>query len=157
MKEPAWRPAAKRAYKARDPKVTSAMMSAVRGRENKAEIALRKALWRRGYRYRLQSRRLTGRPDIVLPKHQAVVFVDGDFWHGRALREGGDDQLRAVIRGPRFDWWRDKLARNVTRDDQVNNVLQQDGWRVIRVWESEVLADVEGVVARIVSFLRRSR
>lgn len=130
------------------------MMSAVRGRENKAEVALRKRLWRLGFRYRLQSRRLVGRPDIVLSKHHAVIFVDGDYWHGRALREGGAAQLRQVIRGPRFDWWLTKLSRNVARDEEVTSLLTAAGWRVIRVWESDVMRDPDAVTRRVVRVLR---
>lgn len=125
------------------------MMSAVRGRENKAEVALRHALWRMGFRYRLQPRRLVGRPDIVLTKHRAVVFCDGDYWHGRALIEGGEDQLRQVIRGARFEWWRDKLRRNIERDREVTRQLEAQGWCVIRVWESDVIAHLTTVAKRI--------
>ena len=155
LDSPSWRPLPRRIYKSRDSQVTSQMMAAVRGRENKAEITLRKALWRLGYRYRLQSRKLIGRPDIVLPKHHAVIFVDGDYWHGRALREGGEDQLRHVIRGPRFEWWRDKLARNIGRDDHVTRTLQHEGWKVIRVWESDVLRHLDASVRRVVKELER--
>src|SRR5687768_948190 len=102
---PAWRPAPKKNYKPRDVATTSAMMAAVRSRDNAAELMLRRELWRRGFRYRKQSRLLIGRPDIVFPKYRTVIFVDGDYWHGRALREGGEAQLRLVIRGERFDWW----------------------------------------------------
>src|SRR5258705_8697872 len=105
---PSWRPTPKREYKRRNPAITSRMMSAVRSRGNRAEVALRKALWKLGYRYRLQVRELVGRPDIVLPKHRAVVFLDSDYWHGRALIEGGEDVLREVIRGERFEWWKAK-------------------------------------------------
>jgi DNA mismatch endonuclease, patch repair protein len=130
------------------------MMAAVRSKENKAEVALRRALWRLGFRYRLHSRSVLGRPDIVLTRYRTAIFVDGDYWHGRALREGGEAQLRQVIRGPRFDWWRDKLARNIARDNKVTASLEGEGWTVIRVWESEVVQDLDGVVSRIASTLR---
>jgi DNA mismatch endonuclease (patch repair protein) len=152
--QPAWRPTPKRPYAPRDAGITSVMMSAVRGKGNKAEIALRKALWRRGFRYRLQSRRLIGRPDIVLTCYRAAIFVDGDYWHGRALKEGGEAQLRQVIRGARFEWWRDKLSRNIARDDEVTRSLTADGWRVVRIWESDVRRDVEAIASRIATFLR---
>jgi len=108
-----------------------------------------------GYRYRLQSRKLTGRPDIVLPRHRTVIFVDGDFWHGRALREGGEAQLRQVIRGARFEWWRDKLARNVARDAEVTAKLSAEGWNVIRVWESEVIDDPGRTLRRVLKAIKR--
>lgn len=130
-------------------------MAAVRNRDNKAEIKLRKALWRMGYRYRLQVGGIYGRPDIVLPRYRTVVFVDGDYWHGRALREGGETRLRDIIRGPRFEWWRSKLERNISRDHEVTKRLNYDGWLVIRVWESSVLLDTAEVAARIAKRLDR--
>jgi DNA mismatch endonuclease, patch repair protein len=129
------------------------MMSRVRGRENKAEVALRKALWHLGFRYKLQDRTLLGRPDIILPKYRAVIFVDGDFWHGRALLEGGEEALRQVIRGSRFEWWRDKLSRTIERDAQVTSRLQDDGWSVIRVWESDLITSFETTTKHVVSQL----
>lgn len=129
------------------------MMSRVRGRENKAEVALRKALWHLGFRYKLQDISLFGRPDIILPKYRAVIFVDGDFWHGRALIEGGEAALRQVVRGSKFDWWREKLARTARRDVEVTAQLRDQGWRVIRVWESDVINALEPTTQRIVSLL----
>jgi DNA mismatch endonuclease (patch repair protein) len=130
------------------------MMSAVRGSGNKAEIALRHALHRLGFRYRLRGKKLLGRPDIILTRYCTVIFIDGDYWHGRALLDGGDAQLRQVIRGPRYDWWRAKLTRNIERDREVTKALRDEGWRVIRVWESDVLANLDGTVARVVRAIR---
>jgi DNA mismatch endonuclease, patch repair protein len=141
--------AGRRPYKKRDPKITSSIMRAIRGRENRAEVSLRRALWRRGLRYRLYSSHLRGKPDIVFARARLAVFVDGDYWHGRALVEGGERALRQVIRGERFDWWKAKLERNVLRDIEVTRSLRRNGWRVIRVWESEVLRDVERIAVRI--------
>lgn len=157
MSRPAWRPVPSRPYKQRDPDVTKAMMAAVRNRENRAEVRLRKALWAHGFRYRLHHRGLVGRPDIVLTTHRAVIFVDGDFWHGRALAEGGDAQLRQVIRGSRFDWWRAKLAKNLARDTLVSETLRNEGWQVIRIWESELTADFERTVERVIRQIQPRR
>lgn len=132
------------------------MMATVRARENKAEVALRKALWRLGFRYRVQERKLIGRPDMVLPKYRTVIFVDGDFWHGRALAEGGDEGLRQVVRGERFDWWRDKLRRTIQRDAYVTDQLTAAGWLVVRVWESDLLNDFEYSVSRVSAILKSS-
>ena len=108
-----------------------------------------------GYRFRLQSKELIGRPDIVFPRYRTVVFVDGDFWHGRALREGGDEGLRCVVRGERFEWWREKLAKNVERDTQVVSGLRRSGWKVVRIWESVVLKNPEGAARLVERALRR--
>jgi DNA mismatch endonuclease (patch repair protein) len=133
------------------------MMSRVRGTGGKAEVALRSLLWRRGHRFRLQVSGMTGRPDIVFTRARVVVFVDGDFWHARALREGGETDLRQVIRGPNFDWWKAKLQKNAIRDRMVTEDLTRSGWRVIRVWESDLIANPQSVVHRIDTALKKTR
>lgn len=138
-------------YRPRDPSVTSRMMSAVRSRENKAEVLLRKRLWRLGLRYRLYAKDLPGRPDIVLPRHRIVIFVDGDFWHGRVLVEAGVAAFKAQVRGKTADWWLRKIARTVDRDRGVTACLEENGWRVIRLWESEVLVDPEAVATSVLA------
>lgn len=157
MPEPSWRPKPKREYKPRDPAVTSRIMAAVRGRENKAEARLRRALHSRGLRYRLQRRELVGRPDIVFGAARVVVFVDGDYWHGRALVEGGEVTLRQVIRGERFDWWRAKLARNIERDREVTIALEEAGWCVLRFWESDVLKSLDEVATTVADVVAARR
>ncbi len=151
---PAWRPRPKKKYKARDPKMTSKMMARVSGKDNRAEKELRSLLWRMGFRFRLQARDLLGRPDIVFPKYRAVVFVDGDFWHGRALVEGGRFQLREVVRSKNFMWWAKKLEQNVARDMVVNAALNSAGWKVVRVWESDIVSQPAKVVIRVARILR---
>src|SRR5690606_12208528 len=99
-----------RPYKPRDAAVTSRMMSAVRGKDSKAEIAIRKALWSRGLRYRLHRASLPGRPDLVFSRYRSVLFVDSDFWHARALVEGDEETFRSTIRGQRQEWWVAKLT-----------------------------------------------
>lgn len=131
----------KRPYKQRDPVLTSAIMAAVRGKNNRAEMMLRRTLWGMGFRYRLYTRHLRGKPDIVFSSARVAVFVDGDYWHGRVLREQGEVGLRNLFRGPSRDWWRDKLRRTVTRDRAVTQALIDGGWAVVRVWESDVLND----------------
>jgi len=135
----------KRDYKPRDPSVTSRMMAAVKSKNSRAELLLRRELWRRGRRYRLHHKGLIGRPDIVFAGWRLAVFVDSDFWHARPLVAEGEAALRATIRGARQDWWVAKLARNAERDREVTSRLTSDGWSVVRVWESEVLADVSRV------------
>ena len=131
-------------------------MAAVRPRHNRAEVALRKALWRRGLRYRLYDRRLPGRPDLVFPAFRSVVFVDGDFWHGRILVERGPRALRRSFRSQRADFWVMKIKRNAQRDREQTAALGALGWQVIRVWETDVLKDLTGVAARIARVIRRS-
>jgi DNA mismatch endonuclease (patch repair protein) len=133
------------------------MMSAVRSKDNKAEVRLRKALWRRGYRYLIQSLSVLGRPDIVFSSRRVAIFVDGDYWHGRALIEGGPKMLREIIRGDKYQWWESKLEKNIARDRDVTNELTLQGWNVIRIWESDIVRDFDAVLANVISELERNR
>lgn len=76
---------------------TSRRMAAIGSRNNRAEVALRKELWKRGFRYRLYDQRLPGKADLVFPRYRSVIFVDGDFWHGRRFREQGKQALRVPV------------------------------------------------------------
>jgi DNA mismatch endonuclease (patch repair protein) len=124
----------------RDPKVTSRIMSAVRNKDSKAEIALRSALHRMGLRFRKNVGGLPGKPDIVFSRQRIVVFVDGDFWHGNAWRLRGCASL-AELFPTGTHWWVSKIERNMARDMEVTAAMEADGWRVVRVWESDVIAD----------------
>lgn len=108
--------------------VRSRMMAGIRGSNTRPEIAVRHGLHRRGFRYRLHSRTLPGKPDIVLPRHHAVVLVHGCFWHGHDCH---------LFRWPgsRQDFWRKKIARNRARDAEVRTALAASGWRVLVIWE----------------------
>ncbi len=114
-------------------------MSKVRSRDNKAELLLRKEIWSRGYRYRLHLKRLIGKPDLVFSNKHLIVFVDGDFWHGRALIEEGVKGLKKGLRTDRADWWIEKIEKTIRRDKWVNESLENEGWKVLRFWESEII------------------
>lgn len=154
MIEDPWRGVPKRDYLARDPAITSRMMAKVKNKNSRAEVLLRRALWRRGLRYVLHQASLAGKPDIVFRGPKVVVFVDGDFWHGRAIREQGRDAFAATLRTERRDWWIEKIQRTVERDDSVTSLLEREGWRVLRLWESQVLRDTENSAQTVVEFLR---
>lgn len=138
----------------RDPATTSRMMAAVRSRDSKAELQLRQALHRRGLRYRLHARDVYGTPDIVIRSRQVAVFVDGDFWHGNAWRLRGLPNLAAMF-PTRTEWWVNKITRNIQRDKTVTEHLNSDGWHVIRVWESDVLADPDSCAERVLAEIGR--
>ncbi|WP_312608273.1 very short patch repair endonuclease [Agrobacterium pusense] len=110
------------------PEKRSLMMSGIRGKDTKPEILIRKALFARGWRYRLHDKRLPGKPDLVFPRLRAVVFVDGCFWHGHTCH---------LFRLPssRVDFWTEKIARNRQRDVEVREALDGLGWRHLTVWE----------------------
>lgn len=123
-------------------------MAAVRSKDSRAELALRRALHGRGLRYRLHAPDLPGRPDIVFRQRRVAVFVDGDFWHGNAWRLRGLPNLEAQF-PTRTEWWTAKIRRNIERDNEVSRALEDAGWRVVRAWESDVLADTSVVADRV--------
>jgi DNA mismatch endonuclease (patch repair protein) len=137
----------------RDPAVTSRMMAAVKSKDSAAELALRRELHRRGFRFRLHARDLPGRPDLVFPRHRVALFVDGDFWHGNAWRIRGLPSLEAQFPN-RTAWWTAKIRRNMERDREVSAALKDIGWNVVRTWESEVLTDTGAVADRVERQLR---
>ncbi len=103
-------------------------MSAIRGKDTKPELQVRRLLHARGFRYSLKNRHLPGNPDIVLPKYRAVVFVHGCFWH---LHDCPAFHWPAS----RADWWKEKLTANQARDQRNIALLLDQGWRVAVVWE----------------------
>lgn len=126
-------------------------MSAIRATENRTEVALRSILHRLGLRFRKYAAGLPGRPDIVFPRAKVAVFVDGDFWHARTMRERGTTYFKRTLRAPSAGYWLAKFTRRIERDGEVNLALRSAGWRVLRFWESEVKADVHEVARRIAS------
>ena len=122
---------------------------AVRSSNTAPEIALRQALHRLGLRFRLKTGHLPGRPDLIFPSARVAVFCDGDFWHGRDW-----DNLRdALGRRANPDYWLAKIEYNRNRDIKVSQELIRIGWRVIRLWESEILQDPDEAAKRVRKFL----
>lgn len=119
-------------------------MSSVRGINTKPELLLRKALWRKGLRYRLKSE-LPGKPDIVLTRYKIAIFVDGCFWHSCPVH--------GSLPETNTSFWENKITRNVERDNEVNALLEQNGWLVIRIWEHEIKQSLEEVIEKIFSSL----
>ena len=110
-------------------------MSAIRGKNTKPEILVRKGLHVRGFRFRLQDRRLPGRPDIVLPKYGVAIMVNGCFWHGhKGCRY-------ATMPKSNVEFWDAKIARNRHRDEVTTAHLEALGWTVITIWECELRAN----------------
>jgi DNA mismatch endonuclease, patch repair protein len=132
-------------------KKRSEIMSLIRSKNTKGEIALRKLLstplYPRGYRYRIHYKKAPGCPDIAFVSRKIAVFMDGSFWHGYKLRSG-----KAVPK----KYWLPKIARNMQRDKEVNRALRAIGWRIIRVWEHDVSKAPEKILARVEEALRLS-
>ena len=127
-------------------KTRSYIMSRIRGKDTKIEVALRKALWKEGHRYRKNDRSVFGAPDISFKGKKVAVFCDSSFWHGK-------DYLNGRIPASNKGYWVEKLERNIERDKEVNKALEADGWKVIRFWEEEINADLSGCVSEIVLHL----
>jgi DNA mismatch endonuclease (patch repair protein) len=109
----------------------SRMMAGIQGKNTKPEILIRKALHARGFRFRLHVKDLPGKPDLVLPKYRALIFVHGCFWHGHGCRYFKVPQTR-----PEF--WLEKIGKNQRRDSLQEEALKAMGWRVLVVWECAV-------------------
>ena len=128
-------------------KQRSKQMSKISGKDTKPELMLRKALWAKGYRYRKDYKKLIGKPDIALPIHKTVVFVDGEFWHGYDWEE-----RKEKIKSNR-DFWIPKIERNIQRDQEVNYELEQLGYKVFRFWAKDVLKNLDAVVEEITTHI----
>lgn len=128
--------------------MTHKIMSAIPSKGTKPEIMLRKALWHENLRYRVNYNALPGKPDIVFTKAKVVVFCDGDFWHGHNWAIRGRADLQEELAGY-SEYWRNKILRNIERDDENNKSLKALGWTVLRIWESDIKSDLEGCIQLI--------
>jgi DNA mismatch endonuclease (patch repair protein) len=120
-------------------------MSRVRTKDTDLEGLLTSALRRHGLRFARHDRRLPGSPDIVFPRSKVAVFVDGDFWHGYRF-----PSWRATMSA----FWRVKIAKNRRRDARNFQKLRREGWQVVRIWQHQVRANLEGCVARVLLAVR---
>jgi DNA mismatch endonuclease (patch repair protein) len=128
-------------------------MAAIRSKNTRPELAMRKLLRAAGLRYLIHRRGLPGRPDIVFPKERVAVFVDGDFWHGRDWPQ----RLAAGQFKTRRKFWIAKIERNIQRDKTVNFRLCALGWSVMRVWATDIQKDGPKIVKRLCARLQRRR
>lgn len=112
----------------------SRRMAAVRGKDTKPEMLIRRYLHGQGFRYRLHDKSLPGSPDLVLPKYKTVVFVHGCFWH----QHGTACAVKSDPPSTNITFWKPKLQRNVERDQAAQDALKVKGWRVLLVWECDL-------------------
>lgn len=117
-------------------------MSNIKNKDTGIEVKLRKALWKKGYRYRKNYKKLPGKPDIVLPKYKLVVFCDSEFFHGKDW----EDLQEQLKRGNNAEFWIKKISQNRIRDEEINKQLKFMGWTVIRFWGKDIKKDVEQCV-----------
>lgn len=118
-------------------------MRAIRSKDTTIELALRKALWQRGIRYRKNYKGLIGKPDIVITKYRIAVFCDSDFWHGYDW-----ENRKARIKSNQ-DYWIPKIERNMKCDREVTATLVEQGWIVLRFWEHTIRKELEECVEDI--------
>lgn len=128
------------------PSERSTRMRAIKGKDTKPELAVRRILHRDGYRFRLHRRDLPGRPDIVFPGRRKILLVHGCFWHGH------DGCRTAHIPKTRTDYWAEKISSNRQRDARTLGLLLALGWDVEVIWECQV-KDGQSLLRRLVSFL----
>ena len=141
---------------ARDAATISRIMGKVKSRDTKPELILRKALYRMGIRYRVDSKKIYGRPDVSIIKYRLAVFVDGDFWHGNAHRIRQLSRLEDLF-PTNTEFWCSKILGNIERDRRVNHRLSQEGWTVIRIWASTILLDPNEAAESICKVLENLR
>ena len=122
-------------------------MAAIRGKNTKPEMIVRRGLWSRGFRYRLNHKRLPGHPDLVLRKYRTCIFVNGCFWHGHKvvlLQQAQESQNSECCKIPKSnrEFWVEKIRRNKERDKEEQRKLAEMGWHCITVWECELKPSV---------------
>lgn len=123
-------------------------MSQIKSKNTKPEIAVRKLIWKKGYRYRI-GHGLIGKPDMVSPFYGIVVFIDGCFWHGCPKH--------CRMPSSNVKYWKQKIFGNKKRDSRINRQLKKEGWKVIRIWEHDIKKNSEKVVIRITKHIQTSK
>lgn len=123
----------------------SLTMSKIRSKDTKPEIALRKALWILGLKYRVNVKKLPGSPDILMRKYKLAIFVDGEFWHGYNWNER-KHKLKA-----NKEFWISKIERNMQRDKLNEEKLSLLGFNILRFWDHEIKKDISNCIDRILS------
>lgn len=117
-------------------------MQCIKSRDTSIEIKLRRALWKKGLRYRKNYKKLPGKPDIALTKYKLAIFCDSEFFHGKDW----EVLKRRLERGNNSQYWVQKIERNRERDDEINKQLLFMGWTVIRFWGKEISRNVDECV-----------
>ncbi len=120
----------------------SRIMSCVKSRNTAPELRVRTSLHAAGFRFRLHRPDLPGKPDIVLPRYKTVVFVNGCLWHGHNCRRGRMPEAH-------HEYWTEKIARNVARDERNRQALLDSGWNVVVIWECDMAAGIDNLLNQL--------
>ena len=126
----------------RDAEIVSKNMKSIHSRDTSIELRLRKALWKKGYRYRKNHKKLPGTPDIVLTCYKIAIFCDSEFFHGK---DWEFLKLR-LERGNNPEYWINKIQRNIQRDLEKDHALQYLGWTVIHFWGKDILSHTDDCI-----------
>lgn len=126
-------------------------MQAIKSKDTTIELALRKALWSKGIRYRKNCKTLIGKPDIAITKYKIAVFCDSEYWHGYDW-ENRNQKIKS-----NREYWIPKIERNMARDQKVNAALEQEGWTVIRFWERQIRKELESCVDEVLSAIEKKQ
>lgn len=131
----------------------SEMMAGIRGKDTKPEIMIRKALFQQGFRYRIHDKKLPGKPDLVLPRYKAAIFVHGCFWHKHGCH-------LFKMPGSRQEFWQTKIEGNLKRDEIALRKLHEAGWRTLVIWEcstkGKTRLDTSKLVKKISAWIKSS-
>ncbi len=134
-------------------------MAAIRGKDTKPEMIVRKGLWSRGFRYRLNSPKLPGHPDLVLRKYRTCIFVNGCFWHGHGVALALMNNEKRIVNSEcckipntNRSFWVAKIRRNQERDIEEQRKLAEMGWHCITVWECELKPKVREQTLKSLAF-----
>lgn len=128
-------------------KKRSKIMSKIRGKNTKPELLFRKALWEKGVRYRVDNKKLPGKPDVSIQKYKLAIFIDGEFWHGYNW-----DERKDKIKSNR-GFWVPKIERNMQRDREVNRQLNTMGYTVFRFWEKEIKNELHKCINDVLVYI----
>ena len=118
-------------------------MQAIKSKDTAIELALRKALWHKGIRYRKNCKTLIGKPDIAITKYKIAVFCDSEYWHGCDW-ENRNQRIKS-----NREYWIPKIERNMARDKEVTAALEHDGWTVLRFWERQIRKQLDDCVEEV--------
>lgn len=126
-------------------------MQAIKSKDTTIELALRKALWGKGIRYRKNCKTLIGKPDIAITKYKIAVFCDSEYWHGFDW-ENRNQKIKS-----NREYWIPKIERNMARDQEVNAALEREGWTVIRFWERQIRKELNSCVDEVLSAIEKKQ
>jgi DNA mismatch endonuclease (patch repair protein) len=139
--------------KERSKEITHKIMSAIKNKDTKPEIFFRKALWKWNIRYR-KNAKLFGKPDIAIKKYKLVIFIDGDYWHGNNWKIRKLPSRESELANY-SNFWKNKILKNIERDEKVNEYYISLGWTVLRFWQSDIEKDLTACIVKTIETINK--